>query len=113
MQTQAVPDAPTFRGVDGYEAFAARDSGQFGSEEDGDVVSVTGSQVTRKLQKANCAIIRSQYERSKQSTCSDQRPAVTKGRHSQAYRAGDSSSTVDGKLALGQMCGGGSWKAVT
>ncbi len=43
------------------------------------------------------------YQRSNQSTCIDQRPAVTKGQH---IRKGEilanSSSTVNGNLALGQ-----------
>ena len=107
MQAQAVPlvnpDSPIIS--TGMERFAALDSGQVViAQEDGDVVSVTGQLIVvknaeGKLHEYNLR----KYQRSNQSTCIDQRPAVTKG---QRVRKGDiladSSSTVDGKLALGQ-----------
>jgi DNA-directed RNA polymerase subunit beta len=107
MQAQAVPlvdpDIPTIS--TGMEAFAAIDSGQvLVAEEDGQIISVTGRQI---LAKANNGALRTynlrKYQRSNQSTCIDQRPAVVKG---QRVRKGDiladSSSTVNGNLALGQ-----------
>jgi DNA-directed RNA polymerase subunit beta len=56
------------------------------------------------------------YQRSNQSTCIDQRPAVSKG---QIVHKGDvivdSSSTEDGKLALGQnvLAAFVAWKVTT
>jgi DNA-directed RNA polymerase subunit beta len=107
MQAQAVPliqpDIPIIS--TGMEAFSAIDSGQvLVAEDDGDVVSVTGRQV---VIRHNDGSIRTyhlrKYQRSNQSTCIDQRPAVSKGQrvHRGAVLA-DSSSTVNGNLALGQ-----------
>jgi DNA-directed RNA polymerase subunit beta len=107
MQAQAVPlvnpDIPLIS--TGMERFAAIDSGQvLVAEEDGEVVSVTGRRVFVKSaeNKVREYTLR-KYQRSNQSTCIDQRPAVIKG---QIVRKGeilaDSSSTVDGNLALGQ-----------
>ncbi|GAP05771.1 MAG TPA: DNA-directed RNA polymerase subunit beta [Anaerolinea thermolimosa] len=107
MQAQAVPliqpEVPLIS--TGMEAFAARDSGQvLVAEEDGEVISVTGRQVVVRGTSGNVrAYTLRKYQRSNQSTCIDQRPAVTKG---QLIRKGDvladSSSTVNGNLALGQ-----------
>ena len=107
MQAQAVPliqpEVPLIS--TGMEAFAARDSGQvLVAEEDGEVISVTGRQVVVRGISGNVrAYTLRKYQRSNQSTCIDQRPAVTKG---QLIRKGDvladSSSTVNGNLALGQ-----------
>ena len=107
MMAQAVPliqpDIPLIS--TGMEAFAAIDSGQvMVAEEDGQVVSVTGKQVSVRN---NSGAVRTyhlrKYQRSNQSTCIDQRPAVIKGQriHRMDILA-DSSSTVQGKLALGQ-----------
>jgi len=106
MQTQAVPlvvpEVPIIS--TGMEAFAARDSGQvMVAEEDGDVISVTGRQVLVRTHKGMKTYTLRKYQRSNQSTCIDQRPAVVKG---QVVHKGDvladSSSTVNGNLALGQ-----------
>ncbi len=107
MQAQAVPlispDIPIIS--TGMEAYAALDSGQvLIAEQDGEVISVTGRQV---VVRNNDGTLRPyhlrKYQRSNQSTCIDQRPAVIKG---QRVRKGDvvadSSSTVNGNLALGQ-----------
>ncbi|MDZ4158487.1 MAG: DNA-directed RNA polymerase subunit beta, partial [Anaerolineaceae bacterium] len=107
MMAQAVPlvqpDIPIIS--TGMEAFAAIDSGQvLVAHEDADVVSVTGRQiVTRdKNGKLHSYQLR-KYQRSNQSTCIDQRPAVTKGqRVLKGAVLADSSSTVNGNLALGQ-----------
>jgi DNA-directed RNA polymerase subunit beta len=107
MQTQAVPlimpDIPIIS--TGMEAFAATDSGQVViAEEDGQVVSVSGRQVSMRGVSGNLRTYNlRKYQRSNQSTCIDQRPAVTKGQrvHKGAILA-DSSSTVNGDLALGQ-----------
>ena len=107
MQTQAVPlvnpDVPLIS--TGMEGYAAIDSGQVVvADEDGEVISVTGEQIV--LRNAEGRIrdysLR-KYQRSNQSTCIDQRPAVTKGqRIHKGDILADSSSTVMGKLALGQ-----------
>ena len=107
MQAQAVPlvnpDSPLIS--TGMEKYAALDSGQVViAQEDGDVVSVTGQQIEiRNAEGKKHSYALRKYQRSNQSTCIDQRPAVVKG---QRVRKGDiladSSSTVDGKLALGQ-----------
>jgi DNA-directed RNA polymerase subunit beta len=107
MQAQAVPllspDVPQVS--TGMEYHAALDSGQVViAEDDGEVVSVTGSAITVRTNdgKLRTYTLR-KYQRSNQSTCIDQRPAVVKG---QIIRRGeviaDSSSTESGELALGQ-----------
>jgi DNA-directed RNA polymerase subunit beta len=107
MQAQAVPllqpDIPQVS--TGMEYAAAIDSGQVViAEEDGEVVSVTGRTiVVRETSGKLHTYTLRKYQRSNQSTCIDQRPAVVKG---QRVRAGDviadSSSTQNGELALGQ-----------
>ncbi len=107
MQAQAVPlVCPEIPLVStGMEYHAAFDSGQvIIAEADGDVVSVTGSSivVSEKDGGLRTYSLR-KYQRSNQSTCIDQRPAVVKGQviHSGDIIA-DSSSTESGELALGQ-----------
>ncbi|HBO34338.1 MAG TPA: DNA-directed RNA polymerase subunit beta, partial [Anaerolineaceae bacterium] len=107
MQTQAVPllrpEVPIVS--TGMEGVAVADSGQVViAEEDGEVISVTGDTLVLKQASGNLKIHKlRKYQRSNQSTCIDQRPAVVKG---QLVHKGDvivdSSSTQDGKLALGQ-----------
>ncbi|MBW7920307.1 MAG: DNA-directed RNA polymerase subunit beta [Anaerolineales bacterium] len=106
MQAQAVPlvrpEIPTVS--TGMEYHAALDSGQvIVALEDGEVVSVTGSTITIKEKKGSRTYQLRKYQRSNQSTCIDQRPAVVKG---QIVKRGDiiadSSSTESGELALGQ-----------
>jgi len=107
MQAQGVPllqpEIP--RVSTGIEKPAALDSGQvLLAEEDGEVISVVGDKViVRNSNKENREYKLWKYERSNQSTCIDQRPIVRK---SQLVKKGDviadSSSTVDGNLALGQ-----------
>ncbi len=107
MQAQAVPLVrPEIPLVStGMERHAAMDSGQvIIGEADGDVVSVTGSSITVKEKNNNLRMYNlRKYQRSNQSTCIDQRPAVIKG---QVVKKGDiiadSSSTESGELALGQ-----------
>ncbi len=107
MQAQAVPLVrPEIPLVStGMERHAALDSGQvIIAEENGDVISVTGSQIVIKEKGNNLhAYNLRKYQRSNQSTCIDQRPAVIKG---QVVKRGDiiadSSSTESGELALGQ-----------
>ncbi len=107
MQAQAVPllkpDVPIVS--TGMEFDAALDSGQVViAEEDGEVVSVTGKEIIIRTSngKTHTYPLR-KYQRSNQSTCIDQRPAVLKG---QMIKKGDviadSSSTSGGLLALGQ-----------
>ena len=107
MQAQAVPliapDIPLIS--TGMEAYAAIDSGQvLVAEEDGEIVSVTGRQiVVRTTEGDNHTYNLRKYQRSNQSTCIDQRPAVVKGqRIHKGHVLADSSSTVNGNLALGQ-----------
>ena len=107
MQAQAVPllcpDIPQVS--TGMEYNAALDSGQVViAEEDGEVVSVTGRSVGVRYSdgKIHTYMLR-KYQRSNQSTCIDQRPAVVKGqRLHKGDVVADSSSTEKGELALGQ-----------
>ena len=106
MQAQAVPLVrPEIPLVStGMEYHAAFDSGQvIVAESAGEVTSVTGSSIViREVDGLRTYQLR-KYQRSNQSTCIDQRPAVVKG---QIVKAGDiiadSSSTESGELALGQ-----------
>jgi DNA-directed RNA polymerase subunit beta len=107
MQAQAVPLVrPEIPLVStGMEYHAAFDSGQVViADENGEVVSVTGKEIIIRERggKLHQYTLR-KYQRSNQSTCIDQRPAVTKG---QIVKKGDiiadSSSTESGELALGQ-----------
>ncbi|UYN89821.1 MAG: DNA-directed RNA polymerase subunit beta [Anaerolineales bacterium] len=108
MMSQAVPllvpEVPLVS--TGMESHAAKDSGQvIQAEEDGEVVSVSGDEVVIKGSKSkkDRAYKLRKYQRSNQSTCIDQRPAVLKGqRVKKGDVIADSSSTVDGLLALGQ-----------
>jgi DNA-directed RNA polymerase subunit beta len=107
MQAQAVPllrpDVPIVS--TGMEYHAAVDSGQVViAEEDGEVISVTGSKVVIRTTEAKTHLYTlRKYQRSNQSTCIDQRPAVVKGqRVKKGDVIADSSSTEGGELALGQ-----------
>jgi DNA-directed RNA polymerase subunit beta len=106
MQAQAVPLVrPEIPLVStGMEYHAALDSGQVVvAEADGEVTSVTGNTITVKERAGMRTYQLRKYQRSNQSTCIDQRPAVVKG---QKIKKGDiiadSSSTESGQLALGQ-----------
>jgi DNA-directed RNA polymerase subunit beta len=106
MQAQAVPLVrPEIPLVStGMEYHAALDSGQVVvAETNGEVISVTGSSITVKERGGIRTYQLRKYQRSNQSTCIDQRPAVVKG---QVIKKGDiiadSSSTESGQLALGQ-----------
>ena len=107
MMAQAVPLVrPEIPLVStGMEHHAALDSGQVAvAEEDGEVVSVTGSKIVVKEKRSGLHTYQlRKYQRSNQSTCIDQRPSVVKG---QLVKKGDiiadSSSTESGQLALGQ-----------
>ncbi|HET6597721.1 MAG TPA: DNA-directed RNA polymerase subunit beta [Anaerolineales bacterium] len=106
MQAQAVPLVrPEIPLVStGMEYHAALDSGQVVvAEADGEVTSVTGNTITVKERGGIRTYQLRKYQRSNQSTCIDQRPAVVKG---QKIKKGDiiadSSSTESGQLALGQ-----------
>jgi DNA-directed RNA polymerase subunit beta len=107
MQAQAVPLVrPEIPLVStGMERAAALDSGQVVvADENGEVVSVTGSKIVVKERKGGLHTYQlRKYQRSNQSTCIDQRPSVVKG---QVVKRGDiiadSSSTESGQLALGQ-----------
>ncbi len=107
MQAQAVPllnpEAPQVS--TGMEYHAAKDSGQIiMAEEDGVVLSVTGRQIRLRYDNGEeKEYLLRKYQRSNQSTCIDQRPAVTKGqRVHKGDVIADSSSTDSGQLALGQ-----------
>src|ERR1041384_8468999 len=82
MQRQAVPllrpEVPIVS--TGMEAQAALDSGQVVvAEEEGEVVSVTGKEIVVASGTKRRSYRLRKYNRSNQSTCIDQRPAVTKG----------------------------------
>ncbi|MGH2521133.1 MAG: DNA-directed RNA polymerase subunit beta, partial [Anaerolineales bacterium] len=105
MQRQAVPllqpDVPIVS--TGMETQAALDSGQVViADEDGEVISATGKEIVVQSGSKKHTYRLRKYNRSNQSTCIDQRPAVVKG---QRVKTGDviadSSSTNHGELALG------------
>ncbi|HEY61326.1 MAG TPA: DNA-directed RNA polymerase subunit beta [Anaerolineae bacterium] len=106
MQAQAVPlllpDVPLVS--TGMEYSAAKDSGQvIIAEGEGEVMSVTSKRIVLNTLNGERIYNLRKYHRSNQSTCVDQQPAVVKG---QIIHKGDviadSSSTVNGELALGQ-----------
>ncbi len=117
MQRQAVPllrpDVPICS--TGMEMQAAKDSGQvITAEQDGEVLSVTGDHILVRLDDGEERMYRlRKYQRSNQSTCIDQRPVVARG---ELFKKGDiladSSSTVQGNLALGHdvLCAFLSWE---
>ena len=107
MQSQAVPlvrPAAPIVGT-GMELRAARDSGQMvTANEDGQVVSVTSERIIVRDEAGVEQIYNlRRFTRSNQSTTVDQRPSVWRG---QWVKKGDvlanSSSTEEGRLALGQ-----------
>ena len=107
MMAQAVPlvqpDIPLIS--TGMESFAAKDSGQVVvADEEGEITSVTGSQIIMQTAKGEKKVYNlRKFQRSNQSTCIDQRPAVVKGQRMHVNDVmADSSSTKDGNLALGQ-----------
>jgi DNA-directed RNA polymerase subunit beta len=106
MQAQAVPllspDVPQVS--TGMEYDAAIDSGQVVvAEEDGEVTSVTSNRIVIWSQSGEKEYNLRKYQRSNQSTCIDQRPAVVKGQLVKKKDViADSSSTSGGQLALGQ-----------
>jgi DNA-directed RNA polymerase subunit beta len=107
MQAQAVPlISPDIPQVStGMEYHAAMDSGQvIVAEEEGEVISVTGRHIKIHTAQGQDKIYTlRKYQRSNQSTCIDQRPAVVKGqRVHKGDVIADSSSTEGGELALGQ-----------
>lgn len=106
MQAQAVPLVrPEIPLVStGMEYHAALDSGQVVvAEADGEITSVTGNSITVKERGGVRNYQLRKYQRSNQSTCIDQRPAVVKGqRIKKGDIIADSSSTESGQLALGQ-----------
>lgn len=116
MQTQAVPlimpEVPMVS--TGMERPAAVDSGQVViADIDGEIESVTGRQIVIRSGNERRLYKLRKYNRSNQSTCIDQRPAVVKGqRVKKGDVIADSSSTENGELALGQnvLCAFLSWE---
>jgi DNA-directed RNA polymerase subunit beta len=106
MQRQAVPLLNPDVAIvgTGMEEQAARNSGQVViAEEEGEVISVTGSTIVVMSENGPRAYNLRKYHRSNQSTCIDQRPIVVKGqRVKPGMILADSSSTQYGELALGQ-----------
>ena len=107
MQAQAVPlIAPEIPLVStGMEKYAAIDSGQvLTAIKDGEILSVSADEIQIRYDDGTLHSHQlRKYQRSNQSTCIDQRPTVTKGeRIKNGQVLADSSSTVEGKLALGQ-----------
>ncbi len=106
MQRQAVPllrpQVPIVS--TGMEDQAARDSGQIlKAEEGGEVISVQSERIVIRTKDGDEHVYRlRKYERSNQSTCIDQRPVVRKGQYVNVGDViADSSSTLEGNLALG------------
>jgi len=116
MQRQGVPllepEAPIVG--TGVEGPAARDSGQVVlAEDDGEVISVTGRRVIVRHPDGPKTYTLRKFERSNQSSCINQRPAVYKGqRVKKGDVLADSSSTEDGNLGMGQnvLCAFLSWE---
>ncbi|NDJ34481.1 MAG: DNA-directed RNA polymerase subunit beta [Chloroflexi bacterium] len=117
MQRQAVPlllpDVPIVS--TGMEQLAARDSGQvIIADRDYEVVSVTGDHVVCRTMEGEERVFRlRKYQRSNQSTCIDQKPVVSRGEFiKKGAIIADSSSTVNGELALGHdvLCAFLSWQ---
>jgi DNA-directed RNA polymerase subunit beta len=116
MQTQAVPlirpEVPLVS--TGMERQAAVDSGQvILADVEGEVESVTGRQIVVRARSERRVYKLRKYNRSNQSTCIDQRPAVIKGQRVRKLDViADSSSTANGELALGQnvLCAFISWE---
>ncbi len=106
MQRQGVPLLVPEHPIvgTGMELQAAIDSGQVvTAEEDGEVISVTSEEIVVLGESGEHVYSMRKYNRSNQSTCIDQRPAVNKGDWVCAGQVvADSSSTDKGKLALGQ-----------
>jgi DNA-directed RNA polymerase subunit beta len=104
MQAQAVPllqpDVPQVS--TGMEYHAAMDSGQVVvAEEDGEVVSVTGKPYHHPHRNGKTApTLLRKYQRSNQSTCIDQRPAVVKGQRDHKRRC-DRRLVLDRKRRAG------------
>ncbi|MFC1960186.1 DNA-directed RNA polymerase subunit beta [Chloroflexota bacterium] len=116
MQRQAVPlltpDVPIVS--TGMEDEAAYDSGQIlVSNVSGEVTSVQGDRIVLKTEDGEKSYRLRKYNRSNQSTCIDQRPIVRKGQYVNAGDIiADSSSTINGNLALGHdvLCAFLSWE---
>jgi DNA-directed RNA polymerase subunit beta len=117
MQRQAVPlirpEAPMVG--TGMERQAAVDSGQvIVAKKAGEAISVTGkSIVIREADGVESTYVLRKFNRSNQSTCIDQRPAIHKGDWvDEGDVLADSSSTDQGELALGQnvLCAFLSWE---
>ncbi len=106
MQRQAVPllkpETPLVS--TGMEYYVGKDSGQvILAEEDGEVISVTSTQIVVKGESGIRIYPLKRYQRSNQATCIDQRPIVSKGQKVKKGQViADSSSTQNGELALGQ-----------
>ncbi|MBC7236541.1 MAG: DNA-directed RNA polymerase subunit beta, partial [Chloroflexi bacterium] len=106
MQRQAVPviqpEAPIVG--TGMETYAAIDSGQVViANNDGIVRSVSNGRIVIEGDAGIEVYTLRKFGRSNQSTCIDQRPIVEKGEYVKAGQViADTSSTVNGELALGQ-----------
>ncbi len=117
MQRQAVPllcsEAPLI--ATGMEKEVAKYSGQvLFAQEDGEVVSVTGTQVTVGEANGNERVYPlAKFVRTNQGTCINQRPIVSKGDEVKKGQViADGSATDHGELALGQniLCAFMSWR---
>ena len=107
MQAQAVPlikpEVPLVS--TGMEDYAAIDSGQvLTAAEDGEVTAVDAKKIIIRTDDGTVhSYPLRKYQRSNQSTCIDQRPAVVKGQKVKKHDVlADCSSTVGGKLSLGE-----------
>ena len=117
MQRQAVPllcpESPLI--ATGMEKEVARYSGQVVfAREEGEVVSVTSTQVTvKEVDGDECVYPLMKFVRTNQGTCINQRPRVSKSdKVKKGQVIADSSATDQGELALGQnvLCAFMSWR---
>jgi len=117
MERQAVPPLRPESPIvgTGIEEQIARDSGQLLlSRNQGNVLSVTGHQITVKTAQGEEQIYPlRKFMRTNQGTCINQRPVVNKGEKvEQGQLLADSSATDEGRLSLGQnlLCAFMSWE---
>ncbi|HEX76017.1 MAG TPA: DNA-directed RNA polymerase subunit beta [Dehalococcoidia bacterium] len=117
MQRQAVPllrpKAPLI--ATGMEKEVAKYSGQVAfAREEGEVASVTGTQITVNEMDGNERVYPlMKFVRTNQGTCVNQRPIVRKGdKVKRGQVIADGSATDQGELALGQniLCAFMSWR---
>ena len=106
MQRQAVPlikaDVPLV-GTGVESSISHNDRYLLRAKDDGEVISVTSSQIVLKSGRQKETYNLSKYKRTNQDTCINQQPIVCKGARVQRGQVlADSFATKDGQIAIGQ-----------